>query len=263
MLFAVHHQPEREPAIESAAAFIAPLATAARSEEIAARLSEAIHLGLIADGEQLPPEAEFARQLGVAIMTLRESISTLRERGLVETRRGRNGGTFVRRPPEPPEKPDLDRLLAASVSSLRDIADEQLAITGTAARLAAERAVPRSLRRIHTLVDQLHSATSRGGWVKADSRFHVEVAIASRSERLVRREVALQAETAGMLWLPHLSAQDREAIGREHHEIAARIAAEDADGAHQAAAHHVRANLRRLTTGHLRLIEAGEKGNPQ
>jgi DNA-binding FadR family transcriptional regulator len=241
------------------AALIAPFATVGRSEEIAARLTEAIHLGLIADGEQLPPEAEFAQQLGVATMTLRESISALRERGLVETRRGRTGGTFVRRSLEPPEAPDRERLAAISVSTLRDIADEQLAITGVAARLAAERAAPRSLRRILALVDQLGGAATRGARVKADSRFHVEVAIATRSERLVRREVALQAETAGMLWLPHLSEADVAAIGREHHEIAECIAAEDAEGAQHAAERHVRANLRRLTAAHLQLIEAGER----
>jgi GntR family transcriptional repressor for pyruvate dehydrogenase complex len=226
-----------------------------RAEEIAARLTEAIHLGLIADGEQLPPEADLAHQFGVATMTLRESIATLRSRGLVETRRGRNGGTFVKRSLEPPEAPDLQRLAEVSVSSLRDAADEQTAITGLAARLAAERAAPRSVRLVLAHVDQLVAATTRGARMKADSRFHIEVAIATRSERLVRREVALQAEAAGMLWLPHLSDDDVEAIVREHHEIAGAIAAEDAEGAQLAAERHVRANLRRLTAAHLHLIE--------
>lgn len=250
--------PHSEPLIDTSA-LIAPLAAAGRAEELAARLEEAIHLGLIADGEHLPPESEFAQQLGVATMTLRESISTLRERGLVETRRGRHGGTFVRRSLEPPEAPDRERLATISVSMLRDIADEQLAITGISARLAAERAAPRSVRRILALVDQLSNGVTRGARVKADSRFHVEVAIATRSERLVRREVALQADTAGMLWLPQLLEADVEAIGREHHEIAQCIAAEDAEGAQRAAERHVRANLRRLTAVHLQLIEAGDR----
>lgn len=240
---------------------ISPLAAGGRAEEIAARLTEAIHLGLIADGEQLPPEAEFAQQLGVATMTLRESISTLRAHGLVETRRGRNGGTFVKRSLEPPAEPDLERLRTVSVSSLRDGADEQLAIGGMAARLAAERAAPRSVRLVLEQVDQLAKASSRGARMKADSRFHIEVAIATRSERLVRREVALQAETVGLLWLPHLAEEEAAAIGDEHHEIAEAIAAEDGEGAQRAAERHIRANLRRLTAAHLDLIDEniGEK----
>lgn len=244
------------PVIDTAA-LIAPLTTVGRAGEIAARLTEAIHLGLIADGEQLPPEAEFAQQLGVAPMTLREAIATLRSHGLVETRRGRHGGTFVKRSLEPPEAPDVERLRGLSVGALRDVADEQLAITGLAARLAAERAGARSVRRILALVDQLTTAASRGARVKADSRFHIEVAIATRSERLVRREVALQAETVGMLWLPHLSDDDRAAIEQEHHAIATAIAEEDGEAAQQAAERHVRNNLRRLTAAHLSLIEEG------
>lgn len=188
-------------------------------------------------------------------MTLREAISALREHGLVETRRGRNGGTFVRRSVDPPDGPDTARLRAMTARALRDIADEQLAVTGISARLAAERATPRSVRRVLALVDQLGAAVTRGARVKADSRFHVEVAIATRSERLVRREVALQGETAGLLWLPYLSEADADEIGREHHEIATAIAAEDAEGAQAAAERHVRRNLRRLTGGYLRLIE--------
>jgi DNA-binding FadR family transcriptional regulator len=194
-------------------------------------------------------------------MTLRESISTLRDRGLVETRRGRNGGTFVKRSLEPPEEPDLARLTEVSVSTLRDTADEQLAITGVAARLAAERAAPRSLRRILAAVDDLMAATTRGARIKADSRFHIEIAIATRSERLVRREVALQAEMTGMLWLPHLRPADVAAIVDEHHEIAEAIAAEDGEGAQRAAERHVRGNLRRLTAAHLDLIEQPSRGS--
>jgi len=194
-------------------------------------------------------------------MTLRESIASLRERGLVETRRGRNGGTFVKRSLEPPEAPDLARLAQVTVAFLRDAADEQLAIAGLAARLAAERAAPRSVRLIVALVDQLDEAATRGARIKADSRFHIEVAIATRSERLVRREVALQAEVAGMLWLPHLEEQDVAAIVREHHEIATAIAAEDGEGAQAASERHVRANLRRLTAAHLHLIENTSREN--
>lgn len=237
------------------ASLIPPLASPGRAEEIAARLTEAIHLGLLGDGEQLPPEVEFAEQLGVSPMTLRDAIATIRAHGLVETRRGRHGGTFIRRSVEPPEEPDWQRLRTLAVGGLRDLADEQLAIFGLAARLAAERAMPRSVRRILECVDRLAAATTRGARMKADSKFHIEVAIATRSERLLRREVALQAETAGLLWLPHLSADDIAAIAAEQHDIATAIAEEDGDSARLHAERHVRRNLRRLTAAHLELVD--------
>ncbi len=66
------------------------------------RITEAIHLGLLDDGERLPVEVDLAAQFGVAPMTVREALATLREQELVETRRGRSGGSFVRRPEGPP-----------------------------------------------------------------------------------------------------------------------------------------------------------------
>lgn len=182
-------------------------------------------------------------------MTLRESIALLRSRGLVETRRGRRGGTFVKRQLEPPEQPDRERLSAASVGELRDLSDEHVAIGGAAGRLAAERATPRDVKRIRMFAEQLAEAVTRGARMRLDSRFHIEIAVATRSQRLLRREVALQAESAGMLWLPHLAPGDHDAIVREHQDLAAAIEREDGDAAQSAAVFHIRENLRRLAKG--------------
>ncbi|GAA5052056.1 GntR family transcriptional regulator [Thermocatellispora tengchongensis] len=234
---------------------IPPLASAGRTDEIVQRISEAIQLGLLSDGEQLPAEVEFANQLGVSPMTLREGLAVLRQQGLVETRRGRHGGTFVRRPADPPRAPLLERIAAATVSELRDLADEQLAVSGASAKLAAERASRANLRRLLTLVEQLSRAEGMGARVRADSRFHIEVAIASQSERLTRLEVALQSQTAGPLWLSYDSEAEIDEVVAEHHAIATAIAEEDGDRARSLAERHVQRNLRRLIELHLRTVE--------
>jgi len=236
---------------------IAPLGSAGRAEEVTLRLTEAIHLGILGDGQQLPAEAEFSQQLGVSPMTLREAIANLREQGLVETRRGRSGGTFVRRALEPPVGPDLRRLHAMTVSSVRDLADELAAVSGAAARLAADRCTPSDLRKLYSLVDQMASATTRGSRMKADSRFHIEVAMSSQSERLTRHEVRLQGEIAGLLWLDSLSEEEVAAMAREHHEIATAIAEENGDRARVMAERHVRRNLRRIIASRLELVDEG------
>jgi GntR family transcriptional regulator, transcriptional repressor for pyruvate dehydrogenase complex len=236
---------------------IAPLASAGRAEEVTLRLTEAIHLGILGDGQQLPAESEFAQQLGVSPMTLREAIANLREQGLVETRRGRSGGTFVRRALEPPSDPDRRRLQAMTVSSLRDLADELAAVSGAAARLAADRCTPSDLRKLYSLVDQMAGANTRGSRMKADSRFHIEVAMSSQSERLTRHEVRLQGEIAGLLWLGSLPEEEVAAMAREHHEIATAIAEENGERARLMAERHVRRNLRRIIASHLSLVDAG------
>src|ERR1700678_795563 len=152
-----------------AISLIAPLAVLGRAEEVALRVGQAIRLGLLTDGEQLPSEADFAAQLGVSAMTLREALAILRQQGLVETRRGRTGGTFVRRPTAPQVGLLRDRLGAMTTSALRDLTDVQCAASGAAARLAAARAPPVSMRRLLTLVDQLSAAATLGSRIRADS----------------------------------------------------------------------------------------------
>jgi DNA-binding FadR family transcriptional regulator len=224
---------------------------------VAVRLTEAIHLGILGDGQQLPAESEFASQLGVSPMTLREAIASLREQGLVETRRGRSGGTFVRRALEPPVGPDRRRLHSMTVSALRDLADELAAVSGAAARLAADRSTPSDLRKLYSLVDQMAAATTRGSRMKADSRFHIEVAMSSQSERLTRHEVRLQGEVAGLLWLDALPEDEVAAMAREHHEIATAVAEENGERARLMAERHVRRNLRRVIAMRLALVDDG------
>ena len=73
----------------------APLDATGRAELVARRLSDAIISGLLHDGEKLPSEADLARSMGVALVTAREALEVLRVNSLVETRRGREGGSFV------------------------------------------------------------------------------------------------------------------------------------------------------------------------
>jgi GntR family transcriptional repressor for pyruvate dehydrogenase complex len=267
-----------------AVSLIAPLAALGRAEEVVLRVSQAIQLGLLDDGEQLPPEAEFAGQLGVSAMTLREALAMLRQQGLVETRRGRSGGTFARRQTAPQLGPLRDRLRAMTVGELRDLTDEQSAVSGAAARLAATRASTVSVRRLLALAGQLTSSATTGARVMADSRFHIEVAIASKSERLTVLEVALQARLAELLWLPAEADQessrrveppvpvpvphdsgpldpvlvepvplDQVTAAGEHAAIATAIEAEDGSRARLLAEEHAEANLRRLTALRLAL----------
>ena len=145
-----------------------------------------------------------------------------------------------------------------STGELRDLTDEQSAVSGAAARLAATRASTVSVRRLLTLADQLAGAATTGARIMADSRFHIEVAIASKSERLTVLEVALQTRLAELLWLPGRAGRARAeplaliplcstTAAAEHEAIAAAIDAEDGARARLLAEEHAEANLRRLT----------------
>ena len=63
--------------------------------QITELLSREIAAGVWPDGTRLPTEAELARQLNVAVGTLRKSLAILEQRGLLERIQG--SGTYVRR----------------------------------------------------------------------------------------------------------------------------------------------------------------------
>lgn len=246
------------PTVSGVQGIILPLMTATRADEVEQRIRQAISLGLLPDGQQLPSETALASRLGVSPMTLREALASLREQGLVETRRGRSGGTFVKRPASPQMRGLRDRLRQISVTSLRDLADEHMAIAGTAARLAAERASEANVRRLLGLIDQLSKAETLGSRIRADSRFHVDLAAASHSERLMHLEVALQGEIGDLLWLPMEPELDLDKEVRDHLGIATAVANEDAEQARLLAEQHVQSNFRRLTELHHALIVTGD-----
>lgn len=239
----------------SLAPLLSPASHRGRAEEVAQRLEEAIQLGLLGDGEQLPTEIELATQFGISPMTLREALATLRDRKLVVTRRGRNGGSFVRRPAGPDPEELGPRLAAMTMSQLRDLCDEQTAVHGHTARLAAGRASPTNVRRLFALAEQLNAASSVGDRLRADCRFHIEVAMASQSERLTRREVILQGELAGLVWLPLGEQLEVEDVVARHHDLAKAIADEDDERAGVIAEQEVALRQGRLVRLHLALAD--------
>lgn len=62
-------------------------------------------------GDRLPAERELVVEFGVARMTIRNALDVLQIEGLIERRRGRNGGTFVRSVPPEVELTRMDGLL--------------------------------------------------------------------------------------------------------------------------------------------------------
>jgi DNA-binding FadR family transcriptional regulator len=232
-------------------AVLAPLDRRGRVAEVERRLAAAIKGGVFGDGDQLPSEAELAAQLGVATVTLREALVGLRRTGLVRTRRGRNGGTFVHAPPEEAHARLVERLADLSVDDLRDLADHRAAIAGAAAALAAERASGSDLERLARHVERLARADTDAERRAADARFHVELAATTRSLRLTRAEMDLQTEAGALVWLA-AGTDGRERALADHRAVVAALQVRDAAAARERIVAHVEAEMTAVVALHLR-----------
>ncbi|MCF3129392.1 FadR/GntR family transcriptional regulator [Streptomyces olivochromogenes] len=212
-------------------AIFTPVDNRARVETVVHRLGDAIELGLLADGEQLPGESELAGQLGVSTVTLREALMALRQQGLVVTRRGRGGGSFVSLPDVPGEERLKVRLRGWSTEELRDLGDHWAALSGAAARLAAERTEPDDLAQLRRSAEELAHAGDAAARGRVYGRFHVELAAAAQSARLTREQVALQTEVGALLCLVLGDDTYREEVADRHRSVISAVQ----DGAHESA----------------------------
>jgi DNA-binding FadR family transcriptional regulator len=208
----------------------------------------------LADDEQLPSEADLAAQLAVSTVTVREALTMLRERGLVETRRGRGGGSFVRTPVDDPAAELRERLSRVALIEIRDLFDHYAAVGGTAGRLAAERASAEDIARLERAADMLHSAKDAGARRRAEGYFHLEIAAAAQSARLAREELALQGELGALLWLPFEGAAVHRRAVNQHREIIAAISDGDGARARDLVERHILAAAERVTELRLQLL---------
>ena len=114
------------------------LDTPSRVDEITDRLITAIAIGEYLPGARLPVERDIAAALGAGRMTVRAALARLLDRGLIETRRGRGGGSYVLDQWPESSTDAVGRTLRAQFDDLRDRCDAICRLQGTVCRAAAE-----------------------------------------------------------------------------------------------------------------------------
>lgn len=80
---------------ESSSLFL-PVQSGRASEEIALQVEAAVMDGRLPPGERLPSEREMQSQFGTGRGVVREAIKILKQKGLLEVRKGAKGGAYVR-----------------------------------------------------------------------------------------------------------------------------------------------------------------------
>jgi DNA-binding FadR family transcriptional regulator len=231
----------------------APVDSQARVDAVVRRIGDAIELGLLADGEQLPGESDLAGQLGVSTVTLREALMALRQRGLVTTRRGRGGGSFVSLPDAPGADRLRERLRGWSSEELRDLGDHWAALSGAAARLAAQRTGPGDLDQLRRTVEEFARTGDVPARARLYGRFHVELAAAAQSARLTREQVALQTDVGALLCLVLDDDACREEVAERQCAVLAAVQDGDEDSARSLAERCVQRSAARLIALRLEL----------
>lgn len=208
---------------------------------VADEIRRLIALGMLAPGDRLPTEREFAERLGIGRLTARRAVRLLVEEGLVATQKGRSGGTFVL-----DDKHGPMRGVEVTQHLVRDVSDNydfRLGVEPRAARLAAERAEEMERLALRGLVEG--EPTSVRAFRALDSRFHLAIASASHNRLLIEAVSKSRAELfrwADPVWerleWSAVPTEERD-FARGHRPIAEAVKNGEVDAAEQRMIDHL------------------------
>ena len=205
---------------------------------IVAWIEDMILKGELKPGERLPNEPDLARMFGVSRGALREALSALKAKGIIERRPGR--GTYIRRI----RRAELLNGLATRKGDdelFLDLLEVREWLESKVVELAIERGTPKDIEKIRDALQLLPRALSEGtpSPLEADLEFHLSLALAAHNEILFRlaRNVneLLQDVRERTLMQPGRLA----ACQREHEAIFAAICDRDLDRALKAIKAHL------------------------
>lgn len=217
---------------------MSPARTVRAYEQLADRLRERILVGELQEGERLPSEKKLAEEAQVSRSTVRESLRTLQEAGLIERAspkimvvRGTSGsGAFHA----------TTRALRHHNLTFGHLHEALLTLEPELTRLATERCDRADLRALREIVEAQERTLERYDvWSRLDQDFHLAIAEMAGNPALMAARVPLtELLITSMKRLMREPAQTQHAT-RYHHRILFEVEACDPELATAVVRRHV------------------------
>ncbi|WP_222432193.1 FadR/GntR family transcriptional regulator [Leekyejoonella antrihumi] len=238
------------------------LATA--SGEVADRLVTAIALGEYLPGHRLPSERKLAAAMGVSRPAVREALARLGGSGIVEIRRGRSGGAFVRTSWGAASADAIRHALVPRWNEFEQLLDLRSLIDDIVGRVAAERSTPTQQKEMGAALKKYRNAANPAEEQIADAAFHSAILASTGNPQLFQLSRSLLAGTSLAIpfepWPPEQGV-DRAGFLRalaDHEAIYDAICNHDAEQAGQLSRRHFE-----ITAETFRDVLARAQSDPQ
>jgi GntR family transcriptional repressor for pyruvate dehydrogenase complex len=165
---------------EGAEMEVAKISNQKISDIVAAQIEQWIRTGKAQPGDKLPSVRELCAMFEVGRTAVRDAITALKGKGLVEVRHG--DGTFVCRFDCANVFHGLSLVNKQDINNLFTV--RKILELGTA-EMAALHREPRHLLKIKNAIHEMEQADSVEGW-KADFDYHLGIAEATQNDHLVQ-----------------------------------------------------------------------------
>ncbi|MFI8327126.1 FadR/GntR family transcriptional regulator [Streptomyces sp. NPDC085529] len=205
-------------------------------EEALEQILQVVRLGLVPDGERLPAERELAERMGISRVTLREVLKVLQEQGLVESRRGRYGGTFVLPRTRTADEDELRRRIAA-VDMEDTLRFREVLEVGAAGLCAAHGLDEAGAERLRAALAATHDAPL-ADYRRQDTLLHLTLAELSGSPSLTAQYAGVRATVNDLLDGIPLLVRNLEHSQHQHTALVEAVLDGDADAAREVAREH-------------------------
>ncbi|MFE9338695.1 FadR/GntR family transcriptional regulator [Streptomyces sp. NPDC007063] len=209
-------------------------------EEALEQILQIVRLGLVAEGERLPAERELAERLGISRVTLREVLKVLAEQGVVASRRGRYGGTFVLPQPAAEEsgaEPGEVRLPAGAPELADTLVFREVLETGAAEVCATRGLSAAEAARLREALDATREAALQD-YRRQDTLLHLTLVELAGSPSLTARYAAVRAKLNELLNHIPLLVRNLEHAQQQHAALVAAVLEGDGEGARAIAREH-------------------------
>jgi len=142
-------------------------------EVIVDLIKERIFSGTYKPGDRLPPEREFADVLGVGRPAVREAYRALELIGILEIRKGKQGGAFITEQDHRLVTQTLGDLIRLRQVGLAELTEARLILEKDVAELAIQRAVPEDVAKLRANIDSAIAQSHSGITASEENlRFH-------------------------------------------------------------------------------------------
>lgn len=215
------------------------------ASQIAENIEQLIIKGELQVGDRLPGEIELAERIGASRTVLREAITMLRERGLVDVKNG--SGAFVVRPESGALSSVVGRLTAVGATSPYEIYEVRMALEVRVCGLVAQNATDEDITKLWGLLDDMERDYQDVElWFAHDLAFHGILADMTYNSLFPAFLQPLITAVFTPASINPPSLEDRKGGMQQHRRITAAIAARDRAGAEQAMADHLQKYLNDL-----------------
>ncbi|MGW0557215.1 FadR/GntR family transcriptional regulator [Streptomyces sp. NPDC002926] len=205
-------------------------------EEALEQILQLLRLGLVPGGGRLPAERELAERMGISRVTLREVLKVLGDQGLVESRRGRYGGTFVLQRPDSQGEDELRRRVAA-VDVEDTLRFREVLEVGAAGLCAAHGLTDEGADRLRTALSATHDAPL-AEYRRQDTLLHLTLAELSGSPTLTAQYAAVRATLNDLLDCIPLLVRNLEHSQHQHTALVEAVLDADSDAAREVMREH-------------------------